>query len=58
MTRVADVPTAQGGETVPGDIPQTDEVREGERGLTDDSDAARGDDVAGGDLATEGSGDS
>ena len=53
---MTDAPRAQGGETVPGDLPQTDEVREDERGLPDDADAARGDDVAG-DLATEGGGD-
>jgi hypothetical protein len=49
-------PLAQGGETVPGELPSTDEVREGERGLPDDTDAARGDDVGSDDLATEGGG--
>ncbi len=45
---MTDLPSAQGGETVPGETPRTDEVREGERGLPDDSDAARGDDVPAG----------
>lgn len=47
---------ADATEPMPGELPPTDEVYEGERGLPDDTDAARGDDVAGGDLATEGGG--
>jgi hypothetical protein len=46
---------AQGGETVPGTTPQTDDVREAERTVgVDDTDAARGDDPGGDDLSTEG----
>ncbi len=42
-----DRPRAQGGETVPGETPVTDDVREGDRAPADDQDAGADDGEAG-----------